>query len=80
MCDTWVALPDATLAQKVIFGKNSDRPIFDCQPLLLYPRRAWPAGSSVELEYLALPQVELTYAMLGASPSWCWGYEEGIHE
>jgi len=26
MCDTFVALPDATLDGALIFGKNSDRP------------------------------------------------------
>jgi secernin len=80
VCDTWVAMRDATLTHQVILGKNSDRPIFDCQPLLLQPRRPWPAGSTVQLEYVELPQVERTYATLGSSPYWCWGYEEGINE
>jgi secernin len=80
MCDTWVALSGATSTKQIIFGKNSDRPIFDCQPLMLYPRKEWPRGSSIELEYLKLPQVETTYATLGSSPYWCWGYEEGINE
>src|SRR5262249_19524855 len=55
-------------------------PIFDCQPLLLYPRQEWPKNSVLQLEYVALPQAELTYATLGSSPYWCWGYEEGINE
>ena len=80
MCDTWVAMHDATAAGNVLFGKNSDRPIFDCQPLAFYPARAWPAGSRIELEYLVLPQAGQTYATLGSSPYWCWGYEEGINE
>lgn len=80
MCDTWVALSNATLSENVIFAKNSDRPIFDCQPLLHRPARQWPAGSSIELEYLNLPQVNHTYATLGSSPYWCWGFEEGINE
>jgi secernin len=80
MCDTWVALADATRDQHVIFGKNSDRPIFDSQPLLFYPRQSWPAGSPLQLEHVALPQVPETYATLGSSPYWCWGYEEGINE
>lgn len=80
MCDTWVALRDATSSGNVILGKNSDRPIFDCQPLLFYPRQEWPPGSSIELAYLRLPQVRRTYATLGSSPYWCWGYEEGINE
>ncbi len=80
MCDTWVAMSDATVAGNVMLGKNSDRPIFDCQPLVFYPREKWTTGSKVKLEYIELPQVEVTYATMGAGPYWCWGYEEGINE
>ena len=80
MCDTWVALSDVTLSQNVIFGKNSDRPIFDCQPLVFSPRKAWPANSHIQTEYIELPQADVTYAHLGSCPYWCWGYEEGINE
>lgn len=79
-CDTWVALPDATAAGVTMLGKNSDRPMFDCQPLLPHPRRQWPAGSTVKLGRVTIPQVGETYATLGSSPYWCWGYEEGINE
>ena len=47
MCETWVAMSDATFAGNVIVGKNSDRPIFDYQPLVFYPRGKWPTGSKV---------------------------------
>src|SRR4051812_10475516 len=80
MCDTWVALGDVTATQSVIFAKNSDRPIFDCQPLVFTPRTAWPAHAMLQLEYVALPQADVTFATLGSSPYWCWGYEEGINE
>lgn len=80
MCDTWVALNDATHTKQVIFAKNSDRPIFDCQPLIFQPRTSWPGQSMLQLEYVAIPQAEQTYAHLGSSPYWCWGYEEGINE
>ena len=80
MCDTWVALRDATLSQNVIFGKNSDRPIFDCQPLVFSPRKKWPENSHIQTEYIDLPQTGVTYAHLGSRPYWCWGYEEGINE
>ncbi len=80
MCDTWVALGNVTTSGQVIFAKNSDRPIFDCQPLVKYARQTWPAGSRVQLEYVDLPQPETTFATLGSSPYWCWGYEEGINE
>ena len=80
MCDTWVAMPDSTMEKNVIFAKNSDRPIIDCQPLLFHPREVWPANSRVRTTYIEIPQVGLTYAHLGSSPYWCWGYEEGINE
>ena len=80
MCDTWVALPDATLGHRVIFAKNSDRPIFDCQPLVFRPRQTWPVSSRITTEYVELGQVPITYAHLGSGPYWCWGYEEGINE
>src|SRR5262249_11786513 len=44
------------------------------------PRQEWPYNSKLQLEYLVLPQDEVTYATLGSSPYWCWGYEEGINE
>src|SRR5439155_24433892 len=80
MCDTWIALSGATSTKQIIFGKNSDRPIFDCQPLMHYPRKEWARESRIQLAYIELPQVETTYAPLGSSPYWCWGYEEGISE
>jgi len=79
-CDTWVALPDATESGVTMLGKNSDRTPFDSQPLLLHARRTWPAGSTINLGRITIPQVEETYATLGSSPYWCWGYEEGINE
>lgn len=80
MCDTWVALPDATSTQRVIFAKNSDRPIFDCQPLVLHQGQSWSEGSTIQLEYVKIPQVDTTYTTLGSRPYWCWGYEEGINQ
>ena len=79
-CDTMVALPDATTTGTTILGKNSDRPVFDCQPLVHHPRQEHSPDASVELEYLEIPQVRQTYATTGSSPYWCWGYEEGINE
>ncbi len=79
-CDTWVALSDATKGGATIFAKNSDRTVFDCQPLLLHSRQAWPTGSVIDLGRTTIPQVTETYATIGSSPYWCWGYEEGMNE
>jgi secernin len=79
-CDTWVALPDATQDGTTIFAKNSDRAVFDSGPLMFYPRQKWAVGIQIDLGRLYIPQVVETYATLGSSPYWCWGYEEGINE
>lgn len=79
-CDTWVAMSDVTENGYVMLGKNSDRSPFGCQPLVFNARQEWPAGSEIDLGRLSVPQVELTYATLGSSPYWCWGYEEGLNE
>lgn len=79
-CDTWVALSNATTIAYTILAKNSDRPLFDCQPLVFHPRTKWPSGANLNLGRIAIPQVKETYATLGSSPYWCWGYEEGINE
>ena len=79
-CDTWVALPDATSAGVTILAKNSDRTVFDCQPLFLHPRQTWESGAEIDLGRTSVPQVAETFATLGSSPYWCWGYEEGVNE
>lgn len=79
-CDTWVALPDATHDGSALWAKNSDRLVFDSGPLMFYPRQAWPAGALLDLERLSIPQAAETYATLGSSPYWSWGYEEGMNE
>ncbi len=79
-CDTMVALPDATTIGATILGKNSDRPVFDCQPLVHHPRQEHSPEASLELEYRTIPQVPQTYATTGSSPYWCWGFEEGFNE
>lgn len=79
-CDTMVALPDATTTASTILGKNSDRPIYDCQPLAFHARAKHARGEALKLEYVEIPQVTETYATIGSSPYWCWGYEEGVNE
>ena len=79
-CDTMVAMPDATTTGTTLLGKNSDRPVFDCQPLVVVPGKKHAPDSLIKLEYQTIPQVGQTYATIGSSPYWCWGYEEGINE
>jgi secernin len=79
-CDTWVAMGDVTEGRRVMLGKNSDRTPFGCQPLVLNGRTEWSEGSEIDLGRVRVPQVPVTFATLGSSPYWCWGYEEGMNE
>lgn len=79
-CDTSVVLPPLTAAGEVIFAKNSDRAVNECQPLRHVPRIAHPPGATVRTQYLELPQAERTWEMIGSAPYWLWGFEIGVNE
>jgi len=79
-CDTWIAMSDVTACGSTILAKNSDRPVFDCQPLVFNPRRAWSEDAVINVGRVKIPQAAETYATIGSSPYWCWGYEEGMNE
>lgn len=48
-CDTFVALPPSTEKQRVIFGKNSDRPCDEVQEVVFCPARDYAAGETLEV-------------------------------
>lgn len=79
-CDTSVVLPPLTASGQVIFAKNSDRSVDECQPLRHYPRATHPTGSTARTQYLEIPQVEQTWEMIGSAPWWLWGCEMGVNE
>ena len=79
-CDTWVAMGNVTAPGYTLLGKNSDRPTFGCQPLVMHRGRKWPAGAKIDLVRVTIDQAPETYTTLGSSPYWSWGYEEGINE
>lgn len=80
MCDTLVALGNATLDGSVIFGKNSDREPNEAHHLLLVPAADHEAGSPLQCTYIQVPQVAHTHAVLLAKPFWIWGGEMGANE
>jgi secernin len=77
-CDTFVAV-GGLAGSATLLGKNSDRPAFDCQPLRHHAEATHPVGSTIQLEYVSIPQAEHTRATCGSSPYWCWGYEMGMN-
>lgn len=80
MCDTLVALGNATRDGSVIFAKNSDREPNEAHELVLVPRTTHPPGSKVRCTYVEIPQVEETNTVLLARPFWIWGAEMGANE
>ena len=73
MCDTFIALPDATLDGKLIFGKNSDRPNDEIQDVVSFPAQQHTSDDSLQCTYLQIPQVPQTNAVILSKPRWMWG-------
>ncbi|MBW6465561.1 MAG: C69 family dipeptidase [Brevefilum sp.] len=80
MCDSFVALSNATKDGSVIFGKNSDRHPNEGHALRLIPRASHPKGAQVDCTYIRIPQVRETNAVLLSKPFWIWGAEMGANE
>jgi dipeptidase len=74
-----VALPQATANGQVIFGKNSDRPANEAQPLELHARTSH-SGGHAGAQFVKVPQAAVTYRHVGSRPYWCAGYEHGFNE
>jgi len=79
-CDTLVVMAASTRDGHTLFAKNSDRPPTECQPLFQAPRVRHPPGATVRCQYLVIPQVDETLALLGSRPWWLWGFEHGVNE
>nr|XP_020452058.1 secernin-3 [Monopterus albus]XP_020452059.1 secernin-3 [Monopterus albus]XP_020452060.1 secernin-3 [Monopterus albus]XP_020452061.1 secernin-3 [Monopterus albus] len=79
-CDTFVALPPSTEGQRIIFGKNSDRPCDEVQEVVYFPARNYDAGEKLECTYIEIEQVAHTYAVVLSKPAWLWGAEMGANE
>jgi len=80
MCDTMVALGNATADGAVILAKNSDREPNEAHQLVHYPRAQHQPGEMVRCTYIAIPQVAETYEVLLCKPFWLWGCEMGANE
>jgi len=80
MCDTLIALGEATEDGSVIFGKNSDRPQDEVQLITYAPRTTYSKGDELKCTYISIPQVKETAAILLSQPWWMWGAEMGANE
>jgi secernin len=80
MCDTYVALGNATLDNGVIFGKNSDRKISEAQLIATVPKIKYSKGEDLKCTYISIPQISETNAVILSKPYWIWGAEMGANE
>ncbi|XP_005799411.1 secernin-3 [Xiphophorus maculatus] len=79
-CDTFVALPPSSEGQRIIFGKNSDRPCDEVQEVVYFPARDYGPEEKVECTYIQIEQAAHTYAVVLSKPAWLWGAEMGANE
>ena len=79
-CDTMVALGNSTRSGNILFAKNSDRPVNEAQPLVLFEAADHAPGEELKCTYITIPQVEHTYRVMGSQPYWLWGFEHGMNE
>jgi secernin len=72
MCDTLCALGGG----RMLFGKNSDRPVRE--PQVVEPHSARPAGGRLRTQYLEIDDAG-AYPLMGSRPTWLWGFEHGLN-
>ena len=79
-CDTMVSVGGTSARSNTIFGKNSDRPADETQPLELHPRQDHRTNAYAGCQFVSVPQASTTFRHVGSRPYWCHGYEHGFNE
>ena len=80
MCDTLVALGNATKDGSVVFGKNSDRPSTEAQLITYMPANEYPTKEDLKCTYISIPQISNTYSLIMSKPFWMYGAEMAANE
>lgn len=80
MCDTFVALPSATLDKNVLFAKSADCEVNEANAIVRIPRRKHVKGETLRITHLVIPQAEETYEVFLTKAFWTYGCEIGINE
>jgi dipeptidase len=80
MCDTFVALGNATADGSVLLAKNADTEINEAQHLVRFPRRDWGEGAMIRTTHRVIPQVPTTWDVVLNKSFWTYGAEIGFNE
>src|SRR5262245_49334668 len=80
MCDSYAALPSATVTGTTLAAKNADCEINESQAVLQLPRRRYPEGAMVRASHIVIPQVRETHEVIIDKSYWTWGGEIGVNE
>jgi dipeptidase len=80
MCDTFVALPDATTTGTTLLAKSADTEVNECQVLKRLPARDWPDGTMIRVTHRLIPQARRTHDCLINKSFWLYGAEIGVNE
>ena len=80
MCDTFVALKEATANGSVLLAKSADTEVNEAQHLLKLPRREYSDGALVRVTHLVIPQPRVTYEAVIDKSFWLYGGEIGVNE
>ncbi len=80
MCDSFVALPEATRNGSVLSAKNADCEINEAQAVLRLPARSYAEGAMVRATHVVIPQVRQTHEVILDKSFWTWGGEIGLNE
>jgi secernin len=80
MCDSLIVRGSRTVDGATLFAKNSDRRGREVQPFVQFPTALHPRGTTLRCSHVEIDQVAETYRVMGHSPAWCWGFEQGVNE
>ena len=80
MCDSLIVRGPRTVGGVTLFAKNSDRRGREVQPFIQVPTALYPRGTKLRCTHIEIDQVAETYRVMGHSPAWCWGFEQGVNE
>jgi secernin len=80
MCDTMVALAQATRDKTVIFAKSADCEVNEANALTRLPGKKHVKNEAVRITHLVIPQAEETYEVILTKAFWTYGCEIGINE